>query len=87
MFDSMQRSHDGSVETWRERAAMSGMNHSDIKTLIAVIERSQIIVSDPPRRPCELPVGFERIDFDVLEWLADEGRRARFRALGVSPRT
>ena len=63
------------------------MQYPDFETLAAVIARSQIVVQKMqtivlkmmgPKvspRPA-LPAGFDDTDIAILEWIADEGRRA-----------
>ena len=49
-------------------------HQSDLKTLIAMIARSPIIV-----RVCalaHLPAGYEKVDVAVLRWIAADSRRA-----------
>jgi hypothetical protein len=46
-----------------------------IESLSAVIAHSQIVVAQPYRAVSSLPVGFDRADMSVLDWIAAEGRR------------
>jgi hypothetical protein len=46
----------------------------DVYTLVAVIARSQIVVTAPVTR---LPADYDDTDVAILDWLASEGRRVR----------
>jgi hypothetical protein len=48
----------------------------DLRTLCAVIARSQIVVARAPADKNRFPAGFDAIDIAILEWIAREGRRA-----------
>lgn len=50
---------------------------ADVKTLVAVISRSQIVVARGFRRPRQssLPENFDATDLAILDWIATEGRR------------
>ena len=50
-------------------------NFSDLKTLVAVIAHSQIVVPARACRAPELPAGFDAVDIAILDWIAAEGRR------------
>ena len=59
----------------------SGLEFSDLDTLVAVIAHSQIVLAATAAdcRPLSgrpsLPDGFGEVDIAVLEWIAAEGRR------------
>ena len=44
-------------------------------TLAAVIANSQIVIAADDVSARRLPAGFDDVDFAVLEWNAEEGRR------------
>ena len=44
-------------------------------TLAAVIAHSQIVIPADDGSAQRLPAGFDDVDFAVLEWIAEEGRR------------
>ena len=50
-----------------------------LATVLAVVGRSQIVLSKPVREGAAgarlLPIGFDDADVAVLEWIAAEGRR------------
>jgi hypothetical protein len=54
---------------------------ADLDSIIAVIERSQILVAGFPVRPAflscrfDLPAGFEAVDVAVLEWIVAQRPR------------
>ncbi len=50
---------------------------ADVKTLAAVIARSQIVVTPvlPQLRQSRLPENFDATDLAILDWIAAEGRR------------
>lgn len=49
--------------------------YTDLKTLAAVIARSQILVAHRTARR-RLPAGFDEVDVVILDWIAAERRRA-----------
>ena len=50
----------------------------DLVTLATVIAQSPIVVATPAAwRVRALPAGFDAVDADILEWIADECRRTR----------
>jgi hypothetical protein len=59
------------------------IERSDLATLAALIARSQIVVPIPVRPAAlrfarqSLPADFDEADIAILEWIADEARRAR----------
>ena len=54
---------------------------ADLDSIIAVIERSQILVAGVPVQPAylsrrfDLPAGFEAVDVAVLEWIVAQRPR------------
>ena len=50
-------------------------DRTDLDTLAVVVAHSEIVVTGPVKR---LLAGFDDIDIDILDWIAAEGRRARF---------
>lgn len=57
---------------------------ADLASIESTIERSQIVfrgnwirLTAGLARRLDLPVGFEDIDVEILEWIAAEGRRKR----------
>ncbi len=49
-------------------------NRPDLKTLVAAIARSVIIV--PERTLAHLPTGYDKVDVAILRWIAADSRRA-----------
>jgi len=61
---------------------MVGMEQDspDIATLAAVIAHSQIVVRIVlSEQLSRLPAGFDDVDLAILDWIADQGRRANGR--------
>lgn len=71
---------DGATMTMAMKA-----QRPDLKTLAAVIARSQIVVVRVmvrivarPRASRGLPAGFDSVDVAILDWIASERRRRDF---------
>ncbi len=47
-----------------------------VHALVALIARSSIVAAEPNAVVARFLVGFEDVDFAVLEWIAAERRRA-----------
>jgi len=52
-----------------------GVQQIDLETLVAVIARSAIVVASRSVR-APLPGNFDEVDIAILDWIAQEGRRA-----------
>ena len=53
-----------------------GNSSPSIETLFAAIAHSQIVLAQPRRPVPRLPVGYDRGDIAVLDWIAIEGARS-----------
>jgi hypothetical protein len=51
-------------------------NRPTLSTIAAVVAHSPIVVS-PSVHPCFFPHGYERIDIEILEWIATTTSAAR----------
>ncbi len=50
--------------------------NTDLETIVAVIARSPIVVTDSVVMHRRLPFGYDEADVAILDWIAAEGRRA-----------